>query len=559
MKKYFLIIWGILLIPKFSLSAISYPNNMQLNTSETAIKIEWDCNENAKGYYIYWGTYYEQMDQKIKINETEECSYTLTGLELNKKYYFRISSFDDLAESELSPIISTTTLSVNSAPVTPSDFEVASIDLITESSINLRWEKNTESDLAAYMIYYGESSGDYSDYNTITNLNLNSYTVSDLSSSKRYYFVITALDHSENESEKSSEIIADTLPDIFPPNVPLNLEVKLNSVYGMSVSFNGNNSNMADIKGYKIYYGIEPANYTNNIDIGNITNYELSNLAENTIYYFSVSAYDYSGNESGLSSEASAKIEPTRILLTNPDEFEGGCYINSIITEQKGSNIKKFFNIFFFSAFALFFMLSLKKRYMFMAFILILIFNSPSYSQDKNGIGIKIGKTISSEDIQKDIYTDDFAPVTLFYERNLFYNVFADFEIGVVKKNGLVLTSSGTKTDIDTKLLLIPISSSIKMDIELSSLILCFIGGGFDFWGYREKDDKNTYSCFDDDKYGVSGYHGKAGFKFMTEEPEYYKKVGIVIEAVYSRIDKFGQNEIDLGGWIFNFGFLYTF
>jgi hypothetical protein len=58
-----------------------------------------------------------------------------------------------------------------------------------------------------------------------------------------------------------------------------------------------------DVAGYKIYYGTSSKNYTHNIDVGNTTEYTVSNLQEGTTYYFVVTAYNYSSNESSYSAE----------------------------------------------------------------------------------------------------------------------------------------------------------------------------------------------------------------------------------------------------------------
>jgi hypothetical protein len=59
----------------------------------------------------------------------------------------------------------------------------------------------------------------------------------------------------------------------------------------------------ADVAGYRVYYGTSPLNYQFKQDAGNNTTITVSNLQDRTSYYFAVTAYDLSGNESGYSSE----------------------------------------------------------------------------------------------------------------------------------------------------------------------------------------------------------------------------------------------------------------
>ncbi len=59
--------------------------------------------------------------------------------------------------------------------------------------------------------------------------------------------------------------------------------------------------------GYKLYYGITPGPpYSASVDIGNVTTYLLSGLDSNTLYYFAVTAYSSSGEETTFSNEVSS-------------------------------------------------------------------------------------------------------------------------------------------------------------------------------------------------------------------------------------------------------------
>jgi len=67
----------------------------------------------------------------------------------------------------------------------------------------LTWNSNTEEDLSHYVLYYGRSSGVYS---STTLDSSNTATVTGLLDGVRYYFVITAVDTSGNESGFSDEV-----------------------------------------------------------------------------------------------------------------------------------------------------------------------------------------------------------------------------------------------------------------------------------------------------------------------------------------------------------------
>lgn len=61
---------------------------------------------------------------------------------------------------------------------------------------------------------------------------------------------------------------------------------------------------LTDLKGYKVYYGTQSRDYDNKVNVGNVTTYNVTNLASGINYYFAVTAYDKSGKESEYSNEA---------------------------------------------------------------------------------------------------------------------------------------------------------------------------------------------------------------------------------------------------------------
>lgn len=66
------------------------------------------------------------------------------------------------------------------------------------------------------------------------------------------------------------------------------------------------------VAGYRVYYGTGSRDYAqakgSGLDAGNCTSYVVSNLGRGSTYYFAVTAYDASGNESDFSNEASKSI-----------------------------------------------------------------------------------------------------------------------------------------------------------------------------------------------------------------------------------------------------------
>lgn len=73
-------------------------------------------------------------------------------------------------------------------------------------------------------------------------------------------------------------------------------------------STNADGSPLTDLSGYRIYYGTSPGVYGTMRDVGNVMSSTVTNLADGSPYYFVVTAYDLSGNESGFSNEVNKII-----------------------------------------------------------------------------------------------------------------------------------------------------------------------------------------------------------------------------------------------------------
>ena len=75
--------------------------------------------------------------------------------------------------------------------------------------------------------------------------------------------------------------------------------------------------------GYRVYYGTASGNYTSNVNVGNATTSTVSNLTDDSTYYFSVKAYDSEGNESGFSNEVSQTTVAVPVASFSADKTSG--------------------------------------------------------------------------------------------------------------------------------------------------------------------------------------------------------------------------------------------
>jgi len=73
------------------------------------------------------------------------------------------------------------------------------------ANVTLGWDPNTENDLDHYVLYWGTSSGNYTNNANISK-DESTYRVTGLAANTKYYFVVTAVDYHANESNVSREV-----------------------------------------------------------------------------------------------------------------------------------------------------------------------------------------------------------------------------------------------------------------------------------------------------------------------------------------------------------------
>jgi hypothetical protein len=104
---------------------------------------------------------------------------------------------------------------------------------------------------------------------------------------------------------------------VYEPNVPPVPPAGLIASPGSGkVTLSWRKSTEPGVKGYMVYYGEAPSTYLGGspIDAGESTRIEIGGLANGTLYYFAVVAYDSSEprQQSAFSGEVSAR--PSRIF-----------------------------------------------------------------------------------------------------------------------------------------------------------------------------------------------------------------------------------------------------
>ena len=86
-----------------------------------------------------------------------------------------------------------------------------------------------------------------------------------------------------------------------------------------------------DVAGYIVYYGTRSGDYDFDVDVGDYDSITISGLAEDVMYYFTVTAYDAEGNESDFSQEITYPDSVSSPSENSPGgSGGGGCFISNV-------------------------------------------------------------------------------------------------------------------------------------------------------------------------------------------------------------------------------------
>jgi glucose/arabinose dehydrogenase len=212
--------------------------------------------------------------------------------------YYRI---EEGAEGDTSP------------PAPPADLAAAAGD----GRVDLTWSPNSEPDLAGYDVYRSTTSGSgYTKLNSSL-VTASAYADTTATNGTTYYYVVTAVDTSNNPSSFSNQASATpTAPaDTTPPAAPTGLTATASS---SSVALDWANNVEADLAGYNVYRsqtsGSGYSKLNNSLIAGSA--YTDATVVTGTTYHYVVRAVDTSGNESGNSAQASAAVPSATSMST---------------------------------------------------------------------------------------------------------------------------------------------------------------------------------------------------------------------------------------------------
>ncbi len=190
----------------------------------------------------------------------------------------------------------------NAPPAAPQNVRAT----VGDRQITLNWNANTESDFLRYRIYGGASPNPTTKIDSTNSLNATSKTITNLSNGTRYYFRLTAVDNSLQESSFSNEVSATPSAADVPPAAPQNVQANA-GIGAVTLTWTANIE--PDFLRYRIYSSTNQTTFAkvDSVSGANNTSRTIAGLVNGVTYYFRVTAVDVGAHESAPSNIVSAR------------------------------------------------------------------------------------------------------------------------------------------------------------------------------------------------------------------------------------------------------------
>jgi chitodextrinase len=191
-------------------------------------------------------------------------------------------------------------------PATPTGVTATAGD----ASVSLDWTSNTETDLAGYNVYQSTDNTTFTKVNTSL-ITTKPYSITGLTNGTTYYFTVSSVDTSGNESTQSTSVSSTpTVGDTTPPGEVTALSETHTDT---TVDLTWTNPTDTDFSHSKVYR--DGVLVGNNITTASFSD---SGLTAGTDYTYKVTTVDTSGNESTGTSLLVTTTSTTDITAPEP-------------------------------------------------------------------------------------------------------------------------------------------------------------------------------------------------------------------------------------------------
>ena len=278
--------------------------------TDSTVTIVWDTNEPSNSQVRYdtvsrtWSTYTKTKTDAAMVTHH---TVTITGLQNNQAYFFRVGSTDlggngpdPATTGDNNPTnteLGFTTLPDNTPPTITSPPTATGI---TESTATIAWSTDEPSNS---LVQYGKSATTWNSYpssqNNASMVTNHVVTLSGLDSSTPYFFRVGSTDIRGNGPTVSTEVTFTTgaAEDVTPPQFDSPPTVTAKTHNSAIINWTTNEPSNSEVQFGETSesWGSYPFNATDS-DIVTTHSITITDLSGSTLYYVRVGSSDISGN-----------------------------------------------------------------------------------------------------------------------------------------------------------------------------------------------------------------------------------------------------------------------
>ncbi len=292
-------------------AALQAPADITADAGKQRVTLNWSNVPSATSFTIYYGPSPGISKASAKIADAHSI-YVMRDLPNGAPVYLAVAAVGPQGEGALSAEVSATP---TATPPQPAPVNVRA--QVQAGRVDVSWDPGFDAtaDPTTYTVYYGTAMP----LTKSAPLKVVSagppQAVSGLVNGTQYYFGVTA---TTANGEGAMSYVVSATPQAFPPPAAPQALAVVEGNGQVTLSWNAS----AGATGYKLYFGTEfGVNRLSGTAVAGVSSpYVLSGLANNTAYFFVVSAVGPSG-EGFTSSQVSATpvaVEPVQAMVSIP-------------------------------------------------------------------------------------------------------------------------------------------------------------------------------------------------------------------------------------------------
>lgn len=270
------------------------PSGLAATVDNNVVNLSWTANAEADLYaYRIYRSETSLVYGAPLATVTGTASFVDDTVVNGTTYFYVVTAVDYLdLESAFSSQFSA--VPADAAPNAPTGLSA----LAGEARVTLDWNDNSELDFVSYRVYRSTTSGSYGTA-LANNLSSSAYVDNSAVNGTTYYYVVTAVDATGNQSLVSAEVSATPVNQVPPALTGLVATARDGAVF-----LDWDESNELDVASYRVYRAASSGGYGAALQTGVTNSYFLdTSVVNGSTYYYVVTAIDTGGLESAESNE----------------------------------------------------------------------------------------------------------------------------------------------------------------------------------------------------------------------------------------------------------------